>query len=137
MHRPSLRTAQPLRIAIPAGGQGLELAECSRVPLEEKASPPRHLECQQRIGPAEVDQIQTVGPETRGDGQIQVIQIGGAVASHRKIDVALGTGPFLDDGTEQDKDLEIRHGARQIPKAPGDELGGDRQVHAATVTDPP
>jgi len=111
----------------------LKLAKRSGTPFEEKAPRPRDLERQQRTGPAEVYQIQTVGPEAWSDGHIQAVEIGGAIAPYSNIDVALRYGPPLDRGAKEDKKLEIRHRSRKFGEMLSDEFWGQRRPHAANV----
>ena len=131
----ALSVAQLRRITVPPRGQRLKLAERSGLPLEEKPARSCHLERQQRTGAAEVDQIQTVGPEARSNRQIERIRIGRTVASHRQIDVALRSQPPLDRRTEENKKLQLRHRCRKISETLTDQLRRKHRRHAATLSE--
>src|SRR5574341_54466 len=96
-------------------------------------SRPRYLERQQRTGLAQIDQIQTVGPEARSDRQIQVVEIGGAIAPHSKIDVTLSPRPPLNRGAKENKQLEFWHRSRKIGETSSHEFCCQRCLHAGNV----
>src|SRR2546425_3638262 len=94
----------------------------------------RHGHRKKRAGAAKVDQVQTIGSEPRGEGQIEGVEVGGPVALHRQIDVALRACPVSGCRTEQDEEPEIRHHLGKISEALSDELGGGSGGHVGPVS---
>src|SRR5439155_4870907 len=103
--------------------------------LEERPACSRHGHRKKRAGAAKVDQVQTIGSEPRGEGQIEGVQVGGPVALHGQIDVALRACPVSGCRTEQDEEPEIRHHLGKISEALLDELGGGSGGHVVTVSE--
>jgi len=133
--RPPAGATELVGIAVPPRSEGLEFPERSEFSLEERAARARHGHPQERTGTAEVDEVQTIGPEPRGEGQIEGVEVGGPVTLHRQIDVALRSRPVSGGRTEQDEKPEIRHHLGKIGQALSDQLGNDSGGHAVTVSE--
>jgi hypothetical protein len=131
--RPSAGATELVGIAIPSRRQGLKFPERSRLSLEEQTAGARNGHLQQGTGPADVDQVQSIGSKPRRHCQIESIEVGRPGALHSQIDIALRSRPIAGNRTEQNKKPKIRHHAREIGQTLSDELGGDGGGHVATV----
>ena len=135
MDRPPAGATELVGIAVPPRSEGLKFPERSGFSLEERPARARHGHPQEGTGAAEVGQVQTIGSEPRGEGQIEGVEVGGPVALHRQIDVALRSRPVSGERTEQDEKPEIRHHLGNIGQALSDERGNDSGGHAVTVSE--
>jgi len=128
-------STQPLRIAVAACGQGLELAEGPGSSLEKQVARLRHREGKKRSGPAEVHQVQAIRTDAGGNGEIQRVVICGAVAQDGKVNIASHSRLPPDARPEEHQELEIRCACSKAGELLGHEFCVHGSRHDATVSE--
>ena len=132
--RSLLGSAQLGCVAVPARREGLEAPERAGGSLEQQPAVARYLEGEQRSRSPEIDQIQAIGSDARSEDEVERVQVGRTVATHRDVEVTSGSRPALGRGTEQDNELEGRFHLAQVGETLGHDLRGDHEQDA-TVSD--
>jgi hypothetical protein len=130
----ALRVAEFLGVGVSPGRQRLKPSKLARFTLEHEEAGSRDLKRQKRAGVCEVDEIEPACLKPRRQRDVKRIEIGGAVAHHTDVDVAVCARAAERNRPEQDNQSHLGDLFADVGQSIASRVGCDRSPHAVTLS---